>query len=73
MHAFCFNVFSPTYAIPKVLEKAGLQLSDIDVWEVHEAFAVSWNAYWWLLHGTVHLISKSVKWNSVYNNIIMKT
>jgi hypothetical protein len=27
--------------VPKVLEKAGLQLSDIDVWEVHEAFAVS--------------------------------
>jgi hypothetical protein len=24
-----------------VLEKAGLQLSDIDAWEVHEAFAVS--------------------------------
>jgi hypothetical protein len=41
LHAFCFNVFSPSYAIPKVLEKAGLQLSDIDVWEVHEAFAVS--------------------------------
>jgi len=32
-------LLGPTYAIPKVLEKAGLQLSDIDVWEVHEAFA----------------------------------
>jgi acetyl-CoA acetyltransferase len=37
----CFYICSPTYAVPKVLEKAGLQLSDIDVWEVHEAFAVS--------------------------------
>ncbi|PNF25700.1 Trifunctional enzyme subunit beta, mitochondrial [Cryptotermes secundus] len=34
-------LLGPTYAVPKVLEKAGLQLSDIDVWEVHEAFAVS--------------------------------
>ncbi|XP_021915934.1 trifunctional enzyme subunit beta, mitochondrial isoform X2 [Zootermopsis nevadensis] len=32
-------LLGPTYAVPKVLEKAGLQLSDIDVWEVHEAFA----------------------------------
>ncbi|NWQ72163.1 ECHB enzyme, partial [Neopipo cinnamomea] len=30
---------SPTYATPKVLEKAGLALSDIDVFEFHEAFA----------------------------------
>jgi acetyl-CoA acetyltransferase len=41
MNSFCFHICSPTYAVPKVLEKAGLQLSDIDVWEVHEAFAVS--------------------------------
>lgn len=32
-------LLGPTYATPKVLEKAGLQLQDIDVWEVHEAFA----------------------------------
>ncbi|GLH06044.1 Putative 3-ketoacyl-coa thiolase [Gryllus bimaculatus] len=32
-------LLGPTYAVPKVLEKAGLQLNDIDVWEVHEAFA----------------------------------
>lgn len=31
----------PTYATPKVLEKAGLSLDDIDVFEFHEAFAVS--------------------------------
>ena len=34
-------VFSPTYATPKVLEKAGLTMADIDVVELHEAFAVS--------------------------------
>lgn len=32
---------SPAYATPKVLEKAGLKMSDIDVVEYHEAFAVS--------------------------------
>lgn len=34
--------FSPTYATPKVLEKAGLTMADIDVFEFHEAFAVSY-------------------------------
>ena len=33
-------LLGPTYATPKVLEKAGLTSKDIDVWEVHEAFAV---------------------------------
>lgn len=32
-------LLGPAYATPKVLEKAGLKLSDIDVFEVHEAFA----------------------------------
>ncbi|XP_071449136.1 trifunctional enzyme subunit beta, mitochondrial [Hetaerina americana] len=32
-------LLGPTYATPKVLERAGLTLKDIDVWEVHEAFA----------------------------------
>ena len=36
---FCF--FRPAYATPKVLQKAGLKMSDIDVFEYHEAFAVS--------------------------------
>ena len=31
----------PTYAVPDVLNKSGLKLSDIDVFEIHEAFAVS--------------------------------
>uniref|UniRef100_A0A8C9GGQ9 Trifunctional enzyme subunit beta, mitochondrial n=1 Tax=Piliocolobus tephrosceles TaxID=591936 RepID=A0A8C9GGQ9_9PRIM len=31
----------PTYATPKVLEKAGLTMNDIDAFEFHEAFSVS--------------------------------
>jgi acetyl-CoA C-acetyltransferase len=30
----------PVYAIPKVLKRLGLQVSDIDLWELNEAFAV---------------------------------
>jgi acetyl-CoA acetyltransferase family protein len=30
---------APTVAIPKALRRAGLQLSDIDLWEINEAFA----------------------------------
>lgn len=33
-------LLGPAYATPKVLDKAGLTVKDIDVWEVHEAFAV---------------------------------
>lgn len=32
-------LLGPAYAIPKLLEKAGLTIKDIDVWEIHEAFA----------------------------------
>ncbi|XP_028997040.1 trifunctional enzyme subunit beta, mitochondrial [Betta splendens] len=32
-------LMGPTYATPKVLERAGLSMNDIDVFEVHEAFA----------------------------------
>ena len=32
-------LLGPAYATPKVLEKAGLKFSDIDVWEIQEAFA----------------------------------
>lgn len=40
------NVFlssRPTYGTPKVLERAGLTMNDIDVFEFHEAFAVSYH------------------------------
>lgn len=29
----------PVFAVPKLLDRAGLSLDDIDVWEIHEAFA----------------------------------
>lgn len=32
-------LLGPAYATPKVLAKAGLTMKDIDVWEIHEAFA----------------------------------
>ncbi|XP_034966632.2 trifunctional enzyme subunit beta, mitochondrial isoform X2 [Zootoca vivipara] len=32
-------LLGPTYATPKVLERAGLTMADIDVFEFHEAFA----------------------------------
>ncbi|XP_022125472.1 trifunctional enzyme subunit beta, mitochondrial [Pieris rapae] len=32
-------LLGPAYGIPKILEKSGLQLGDIDTWEIHEAFA----------------------------------
>lgn len=40
---FCLlsNSCRPTYGTPKVLERAGLTMNDIDVFEFHEAFAVS--------------------------------
>lgn len=34
-------LLSPAGCIPKVLDKSGLTMKDIDVWEIHEAFAVS--------------------------------
>ena len=30
----------PVYAVPKLLQRAGLKMNDIDVWELNEAFAV---------------------------------
>jgi acetyl-CoA acetyltransferase family protein len=30
---------APAFAIPKALERAGLAPDDVDVWEVHEAYA----------------------------------
>ncbi len=34
-----FMGIAPAFAIPKALERAGLAPTDIDVWEVHEAYA----------------------------------
>lgn len=33
-------LLGPAYGIPQILKKAGLQMSDVDSWEIHEAFAV---------------------------------
>ena len=33
---------SPAYATPKLLDRSGLSVSDIDVFEYHEAFAVGY-------------------------------
>lgn len=32
-------LLGPAYGIPRILNRANLSLGDIDVWEVHEAFA----------------------------------
>lgn len=32
-------LMAPTYAVPRMLEKAGLSLQDFDFYEIHEAFA----------------------------------
>lgn len=32
-------LLGPAYGIPKILKKAGLKMSDVDSWEIHEAFA----------------------------------
>lgn len=38
-------LLGPAYGIPQILSRSGLQLSDVDTWEVHEAFAVSKRNY----------------------------
>jgi acetyl-CoA C-acetyltransferase len=32
-------LMAPTYAVPQMLDRAGLQLQDFDIYEIHEAFA----------------------------------
>jgi acetyl-CoA C-acetyltransferase len=32
-------LMAPVYAVPRLLDKAGLTVQEIDVWEIHEAFA----------------------------------
>ncbi len=32
-------LMAPAYALPRLLDRAGLELSDIDLYEIHEAFA----------------------------------
>ena len=39
VHAREGLLMAPTYAVPKLLERSGLALSDFDFYEIHEAFA----------------------------------
>ena len=39
VHAREGLLMAPTYAMPKMLERAGLTLQDFDLYEIHEAFA----------------------------------
>jgi acetyl-CoA C-acetyltransferase len=32
-------LMAPAYAVPKLLERAGIKLQDLDIYEIHEAFA----------------------------------
>jgi acetyl-CoA C-acetyltransferase len=32
-------LMAPTYAVPRMLDRAGLELQDFDIYEIHEAFA----------------------------------
>jgi acetyl-CoA C-acetyltransferase len=32
-------LMAPTYAVPRMLDRAGLSLQDLDIFEIHEAFA----------------------------------
>lgn len=34
-----YTMWGPIYAVPKALTRAGLEIKDIDVWEINEAFA----------------------------------
>lgn len=38
-------LLGPAYAIPKILQKSGLSMTDISTWEIHEAFAVKYFQY----------------------------
>ena len=44
-------LLGPARATPQILDKAGLTLGDIDVFEFHEAFAVSFGVNVYRLHG----------------------
>ena len=56
----------PAYVTPKILEKAKLKLSDIDVFKYHEAFAVSRNGKFVQSHNYILLPSvKMSQWPTI--------
>ncbi|MCB0463696.1 MAG: acetyl-CoA C-acyltransferase [Flavobacteriaceae bacterium] len=56
-------LMSPTFAIPRLLERNGLTYNDIDVWEIHEAFASQVLSTISNLENTEHLKKVGVKSN----------
>jgi acetyl-CoA C-acetyltransferase len=54
-------LMSPTYAIPKLLERHQLKYDDIDIWEIHEAFASQVLATINKLEDKTHLAKVGVK------------
>lgn len=59
-------LLGPAYGIPRILKKAGLQLNDIDTWEIHEAFAVS-SAHLFIIQNSFKTLNISVDFGSGSN------
>ena len=60
-------LLGPAYGIARLLAKAGLKPEDIDVWEIHEAFAGQVLANLEALKDRVHLfLFKLQYWRVVY-------
>ena len=53
-------LLGPAYATPQVCKKAGLSVSDIDVFEFHEAFAVSLLLCIFVCHNLQSLLKTNV-------------
>ena len=59
-------LLGPAYVTPKILEKAKLKLSDIDVFEYHEAFAVSCSSKFVQSHNYILLPSVKIsQWPTI--------
>ena len=54
----------PAYAIPKALERAGLKQSDIDLFDVNEAFSAQWLAVQRHLELPLERSGRSWRWTT---------
>lgn len=54
-------LMATTYAIPRILERQGLAFDDVDLWEIHEAFASQILANVQLIESAEHLEKVGVK------------
>jgi acetyl-CoA C-acetyltransferase len=52
-------LMGPAYAIPRLLERNGLRYSDVQLWEIHEAFAAQVLAHLQLLEDRAFLSSRA--------------